>query len=53
MARKTKSKKKLEVKPKETNDAKQQAIPDQPSYAGNDYGGLPDRDIKKNLGGCG
>jgi hypothetical protein len=52
MTRKAKTKKKTEAskqkavtKPATGNDA--------PRWEAGEYGGLPDRDLKKNLGGCG
>jgi hypothetical protein len=54
MAKKVKTKKKAEDKSKEKSEPKQDgAGPKDGFYEGNDYGGIPDRDLKKNLGGCG
>ena len=56
MTRKTKTKKKADVKAKEKGESSQdETASKQILYeeGGNDYGGMPDRDLKKNLGGCG
>jgi len=54
MTRKTKTKKKPEAKPAGKTDSKPPVVPTQASdREENDYGGLPERDLKKNLGGCG
>lgn len=53
MTRKVKTKKKAEAKPKQKT-ATQQDIGNNTTYQeSSEYGGLPDRDLKKNLGGCG
>ena len=54
MTKKGKTKKKAEDKPQEKNEPKQDgAASKEGHYEGNDYGGIPNRDLKKNLGGCG
>jgi hypothetical protein len=40
------------TKTKETKPEQKQA-PEQENQSGFDFGGIPDRDLKKNLGGCG
>jgi hypothetical protein len=53
MNAKSKKKKKLERQdqPVKETEAKQAGTDD--NQQPNDYGGLPQRDLKKNLGGCG
>lgn len=54
MTRKTKTQKKPEEKPRKKTEVKQEDPGNEPTFGeGNEYGGLPDRDLKKNLGGCG
>ena len=54
MTRKTKAKKKAEAKPRQKTEIKQEDAGNESTFgARNDYGGMPDRDLKKNLGGCG
>jgi len=53
MTRKTKTKKKA-AKPRQKNEIKQEDTRNESTFGeSNDYGGMPDRDLKKNLGGCG
>jgi hypothetical protein len=40
------------TKPKEVKP-EQKAAPEEKNQSGFDFGGIPDRDLKKNLGGCG
>ena len=55
MTKKEKTKKKSEAKPKAKDDLKQDSVAPREIYdeVENRYGGIPDRDLKKNLGGCG
>jgi hypothetical protein len=54
MTRKTKTKKKAEPKPRQKTEIKQDDTGNETTLGeSNDYGGMPDRDLKKNLGGCG
>lgn len=54
MTKRTRPKKRTEPKPdKQIVTKKEEAEHEPPYSSGNDYGGMPDRDLKKNLGGCG
>ena len=57
MAVKAKTKKKAEAKPRQKTQIKQEEQEDTGNEStfgvSSDYGGMPDRDLKKNLGGCG
>jgi hypothetical protein len=53
MTRKAKTKKKSVAKSKQKPLTKPDAGNDAPYGEAGEYGGLPDRDLKKNLGGCG
>lgn len=53
MTRKAKTKKKAEAKPKQKTATRQHAADENTFREEGEYGGLPDRDLKKNLGGCG
>jgi hypothetical protein len=54
MTRKTKTKKKEHTQKQKSEPKSDDAASKETFYeGGNDYGGIPDRDLKKNLGGCG
>ena len=56
MTRNKKTTKKSEAKPKVKSEPKQDGVASKEIFyeeGENNYGGIPDRDLKKNLGGCG